>query len=146
MTSVRRLERRDEAKNIDYDAEFSSRSSSLVIGREEEEMDRIFKSLGVSGPEDLSISFDSWEACKSRAFELDKHKVRSEACHGGVTVDLMDPDTTELKKTDSIDASTSVRKSWARMARGSSLSSKTDLVDRIKQVRSHISFHCFAIP
>ncbi|EFH46244.1 predicted protein [Arabidopsis lyrata subsp. lyrata] len=130
MTSVRRLERRDEAKNIDYDAEFSSRSCSLVIGREEGEMDRIFKSLGVSGPEDLSISFDSWEACKTRDFELDKHKVRSEACHGGVTVDLMDPDTTELKKTDSIDASTSVRKSWAR---GSSLSSKTDLVDRIKQ-------------
>ena len=136
MTPVRRLDRKDAAKNINYDADAGSffRSSSLEledfsvsssplksrdrkIGGGEGEMDLTFKSLGFSGPEDLHISFDAWEAWSTR--ELDKHKVLREAGPGGVNI--TDPDITEL------------------MMRSDSSLNKTDLIDRIKQVRSHIS-------
>lgn len=82
-TPVRRLERRDAAKHITYDAassssssaedisvstsslmtrslEFPDRTSFRIIGGGDGEMDRIYRSLGVSGPEDLAISSDAW--------------------------------------------------------------------------------------
>nr|BAA09057.1 mitogen-activated protein kinase [Arabidopsis thaliana] len=104
ITPVRRLERRDAARNINYAAASCSSSSaedlsvstsslmtrslefpeptSFRIGGGVGEMDRIYRSLGVSGPDDLAISFDAWEACKKRSssdvvnrfksFDLDK--------------------------------------------------------------------------
>ncbi|CAA7057736.1 unnamed protein product [Microthlaspi erraticum] len=91
---VRRLERRDAAKDINYDAassssssagdlsvstsslmtrslEFPDRTSFRIIGGGDGEMDRIYRSLGVSGPDDLAISFDAWEACKKKRSSSD---------------------------------------------------------------------------
>ncbi|CAH8272645.1 unnamed protein product [Arabidopsis lyrata] len=123
ITPVRRLERRDAARNINYDAASSSSSSAedlsvstsslmtrslefpeptsfRIGGGGEGEMDRIYRSLGVSGPDDLAISFDAWEACKKRSssdvvnrfksFDIDNHKVQerdlNEAGPSGVVV------------------------------------------------------------
>ena len=105
-TPTRRLERRDALKHINYDAaststwsaedisastsslvtrslEFPDRTSFRIFGGGDVEMDQIYKSLGLSGPDDLAISFDAWEACKKRSssdvinrfksFELDLH-------------------------------------------------------------------------
>ncbi|KAF2570040.1 hypothetical protein F2Q70_00002982 [Brassica cretica] len=105
-TPTRRLERRDALKHINYDAaststwsaedisastsslvtrslEFPDRTSFRIFGGGDAEMDQIYKSLGLSGPDDLAISFDAWEACKKRSssdvinrfksFELDLH-------------------------------------------------------------------------
>ncbi|KAG7552414.1 Protein kinase domain [Arabidopsis thaliana x Arabidopsis arenosa] len=120
---VRRLERRDAARNINYDAascssssaedlsvstsslmtrslEFPEPTSFRIGGGGEGEMDRIYRSLGVSGPDDLAISFDAWEACKKRSssdvvnrfksFDIDNHKVQerdlNEAGPSGVVV------------------------------------------------------------
>ncbi|EOA20200.1 hypothetical protein CARUB_v10000495mg [Capsella rubella] len=122
-TPVRRLERRDATRHINYDAgscssssaedlsvstsslmtrslEFPDRTSFRIGGGGEGEMDRIYRSLGVSGPDDLAISFDAWEACKKRSssdvvnrfksFELDSHKFQaqdwSDAGRSGVDV------------------------------------------------------------
>ncbi|OMO72854.1 hypothetical protein CCACVL1_17562 [Corchorus capsularis] len=82
-----RLERRNAAKHIDYDAESfssslddSSSSSSLItrsldlsdktsfrIQGNEGEFDRICRSLGLTGPEDFSIPAAAWEARKIRS-------------------------------------------------------------------------------
>ncbi|KAF5739688.1 mitogen-activated protein kinase kinase kinase 1 [Tripterygium wilfordii] len=82
-----KLERRNAVKNIKYDAaslssslDDSSYSSSLQtrslelyegksfrVEGEEGEIDRIFRSLGLSGPEDLGISTAAWEASKIRS-------------------------------------------------------------------------------
>ncbi|KAG5384406.1 hypothetical protein IGI04_035876 [Brassica rapa subsp. trilocularis] len=99
-TPTRRLERRDALKHINYDAastsaedisaslvtrslELPDRTSFRIFGGGDVEMDQIYKSLGLSGPDDLAISFDAWEACKKRSssdvinrfksFELDLH-------------------------------------------------------------------------
>ncbi|EOA22642.1 hypothetical protein CARUB_v10003312mg [Capsella rubella] len=97
----RRLQRRDAAKNIDYVAaedvsgssslftsrssEFPDRTSYRIGGGGEGEMDRIFRDLDVSGPDDLGISVDAWEGHKKRSssdvingfksLDLDSHKV-----------------------------------------------------------------------
>ncbi|XP_019084014.1 PREDICTED: mitogen-activated protein kinase kinase kinase 1-like [Camelina sativa] len=142
-TPVRRLERRDAARHINYDAASCSSSSaedlsvstsslmtrslefpdrtSFRIGGGEGEMDRIYQSLGVSGPDDLAISFDAWEACKKRSssdvlnrfksFELDSHKIQpqdwSEAGpSGGVVVastNSTNRDITKLTRSESRD-------------------------------------------
>ncbi|XVF36836.1 hypothetical protein REPUB_Repub19eG0092700 [Reevesia pubescens] len=82
-----RLERRNAAKHIDYDAALfssslddSSSSSSLItrslelsdktsfrIQGTDGEFDRICRSLGFSGPEDFSIPAAAWEARKIRS-------------------------------------------------------------------------------
>ncbi|XVE55407.1 hypothetical protein DITRI_Ditri03aG0156200 [Diplodiscus trichospermus] len=82
-----RLERRNAAKHIDYDAALyssslddSSSSSSLVtrsldlfdktsfrVEGTDGEFDRICRSLGLSGPEDFSIPAADWEARKIRS-------------------------------------------------------------------------------
>ncbi|XWS21579.1 hypothetical protein CRYUN_Cryun30bG0066400 [Craigia yunnanensis] len=82
-----RLERRNAAKHIDYDAESfssslddSSSSSSLItrsldlsdktsfrIQGTDGEFDRICRSLGLTGPEDFSIPAAAWEARKIRS-------------------------------------------------------------------------------
>ncbi|CAN6808677.1 hypothetical protein Bca4012_003020 [Brassica carinata] len=86
----RKLERIGALKNVKYDAASSSSSSaddlsvstsslmtrSLEVDRTsfrigggggDGELDRIFKSIGVSGPDDLAISFDAWEASMMRS-------------------------------------------------------------------------------
>ncbi|XVE60391.1 hypothetical protein DITRI_Ditri05aG0125000 [Diplodiscus trichospermus] len=82
-----RLERRNAAKHIDYDArsfssslDDSSSSSSLItrsldlsdktsfrIQGTEGEFDRICRTLGLSGPEDFSIPTAAWESRKIRS-------------------------------------------------------------------------------
>ncbi|XWS15077.1 hypothetical protein CRYUN_Cryun35bG0063300 [Craigia yunnanensis] len=82
-----RFERRNAAKHIDYDAasfssslDDSSSSSSLImrsldlsdetsyrIHGTDGESDRIFRSLGLSGPEDFSIPAAAWDARKIRS-------------------------------------------------------------------------------
>ncbi|CAN1269045.1 Mitogen-activated protein kinase kinase kinase 1 [Linum perenne] len=84
-----KLERRNAAKHIDYDAtSFSSHSeedpsSSLVtrslnlhdrtsfrIQGTEGEFELIFRSLGLNGPEDFAIPADDWEAMNRSASDL----------------------------------------------------------------------------
>ncbi|CAN8246873.1 unnamed protein product [Cochlearia groenlandica] len=79
---VRKLDRRDAAKNIIYDLASSPTSSSSSITRSLEipdrnsfrihgvgdtEMDGICRSIGVTCPDDFGISFDAWEASKKRS-------------------------------------------------------------------------------
>ncbi|KAJ0267349.1 Mitogen-activated protein kinase kinase kinase 9 [Hirschfeldia incana] len=133
--SRRRLDRRDALKHINYDAasnstwsaeedltastsslvtrslEFPDRTSFRIFGGGDGEMDLIYKSLGLSGPDDLAISFDAWEACKKRSssdvinrfksFELDLHSfpVQEEA-PGGDAVSSSDPGN-ELTRSES---------------------------------------------
>ncbi|KAJ4905965.1 Mitogen-activated protein kinase kinase kinase 1 [Raphanus sativus] len=89
-TPLRKLERIGALKNVKYDAASSSSSSSAddlsvstsslmtrslevdrtsfrIFGGGDGELDRIYKSLGVSGPDDLAISFDAWEASMMRS-------------------------------------------------------------------------------
>ncbi|KAJ0233250.1 Mitogen-activated protein kinase kinase kinase 9 [Hirschfeldia incana] len=89
-TPHRKLERIGALKNVKYDAASSSSSSSAddlsvstsslmtrslevdrtsfrIGGSGDGELDRIYKSLGVSGPDDLAISFDAWEASMLRS-------------------------------------------------------------------------------
>ncbi|KAJ6405253.1 hypothetical protein OIU84_013261 [Salix udensis] len=101
-----RLERRNALKHIEYDATSSSSSlddpSSSLLTRSldlpdrtsfriegtEGEFDRIFRSLGLSGPEDFAIPEAAWEAMKvrsssdilprSRLFESDSPKAAEE--------------------------------------------------------------------
>ncbi|KAG2306879.1 hypothetical protein Bca4012_084159 [Brassica carinata] len=40
---------------------------SCIFGGVDGEIDRICKSIGVSGPNDFGISFDAWEASKMRS-------------------------------------------------------------------------------
>ncbi|KAH0933379.1 hypothetical protein HID58_010496 [Brassica napus] len=85
----RKLERIGALKNVNYDAASSSSSSAddlsvstsslmtrslevdrtsfRIFGGGDGELDRIFKSIGVSGPDDLAISFDAWEASMMRS-------------------------------------------------------------------------------
>ncbi|XP_010434403.1 PREDICTED: probable WRKY transcription factor 19 isoform X2 [Camelina sativa] len=73
-------------------------------------MDRIYQSLGVSGPDDLAISLDAWEACKKRSlsdvsslklFGPDKDKVLSKSKAGrGVAGPVMMRYQSSLNKTD----------------------------------------------
>ncbi|ESQ38748.1 hypothetical protein EUTSA_v10028523mg [Eutrema salsugineum] len=136
-TPMRRLERRDAAKYINYDAASSSSSSAedlsvsttslmtrslelpdfRVFGGSDGEMDRIYRSLGLSGPEDLAISSAAWEeACKKRSssdvvnrfkfLELDSHKFQvhdsSEAGPSDAVSDnSADRDDTELTRSES---------------------------------------------
>ncbi|KAL9396201.1 hypothetical protein Peur_010454 [Populus x canadensis] len=102
-----RLERRNALRHVEYDATSSSSSlddlsSSLLsqsldlpdrtsfrIEGTEGEFDRIFRSLGLSGPEDFSIPEAAWEAMKvrsasdilprSRLFGSDSPKAAEEA-------------------------------------------------------------------
>ncbi|KAL1214693.1 Mitogen-activated protein kinase kinase kinase 1 [Cardamine amara subsp. amara] len=131
-TPVRRLERRHAARNINYDAASSSTSSSIEdlsvsttslmtrslefpdptsfrIGGGDGEMDRIYRSIGVSGPEDLAISSDAWEASKKRSasdiidrvksFDLDDHKVMDlDLCEAGPSGAVVDDDDTDLTR------------------------------------------------
>ncbi|GAV92132.1 hypothetical protein CFOL_v3_35513, partial [Cephalotus follicularis] len=82
-----KLDRRNAAKHIDYDASssssslYDSSSSSSLVTRSldlsdrtsfriegvEGEFDRICRSLGLSGPEDFSIPTAAWEARKIRS-------------------------------------------------------------------------------
>ncbi|XP_062099190.1 mitogen-activated protein kinase kinase kinase 1-like [Humulus lupulus] len=83
-----RLERRNAAKHIDYNATSSSSSSSIEsspspslhtrsldlsdkmsfrVEGTDGEFDRICRSLGLSGPEDFAISLAAWEARKIRS-------------------------------------------------------------------------------
>ncbi|GLU00998.1 hypothetical protein SLE2022_183270 [Rubroshorea leprosula] len=82
-----KLERRNAVKHIDYDAasfsssfDESSSSSSMVtrsldlpdntsfrVEGTEGDFDRIFRSIGVSGPEDFEIPAAAWEARKNRS-------------------------------------------------------------------------------
>ncbi|KAB5568642.1 hypothetical protein DKX38_002435 [Salix brachista] len=101
-----RLERRNALKHIEYDATSSSSSlddpspslitrsldlpdrTSFRIEGTEGEFDRIFRSLGLSGPEDFAIPEAAWEAMKvrsssdilprSRLFESDSPKAAEE--------------------------------------------------------------------
>ncbi|KAF8106028.1 hypothetical protein N665_0148s0016 [Sinapis alba] len=91
-TPLRKLERIGPLKNINYDVASSSSSSSSsaddlsvstsslmtrslevdrtsfrIFGEGDGEIDRICKSIGVSGPDDFAISFDAWEASKMRS-------------------------------------------------------------------------------
>ncbi|CAN8308002.1 unnamed protein product [Cochlearia groenlandica] len=133
-TPIRKLDRRDAAKHINYDAASSSYSSSAddlslstsssssplmtrsldfvdrnsfrIFGGGDGEMDRIFKSIGVSGPDDLAISSDTWEAYKKRSssdvinrfnsFELDSHKFRVEDRSEEGPSELMSSEVSEI--------------------------------------------------
>ncbi|CAE6127680.1 unnamed protein product [Arabidopsis arenosa] len=110
---VRRLDRRDALRNINYDAgedsssllmtrslDFPNRTSFRVGGIDEGEIDRIYRYFDVSGPEDFAISSDAWEAGKERSssdvvnrlksLDIDCHEVQSqglsEAGPSGVVV------------------------------------------------------------
>ncbi|CAH8346090.1 unnamed protein product [Eruca vesicaria subsp. sativa] len=48
--------------------ELPDRTSSRIFGGGDGELDGICRSLGVSGPDDLAISFDAWEASKINSF------------------------------------------------------------------------------
>lgn len=129
---VRRLERRDAAKYINYDAASSSSSSAedlsvstyslmtrslelpdfRIVGGGEGEMDRIYRSLGVSGPEDLAISSAAWEACKKQrsssditnrfnSLKLDSHRDLSEVVPSGALAPKSpDRDYAELTRSE----------------------------------------------
>ncbi|CAH2072592.1 unnamed protein product [Thlaspi arvense] len=136
---VRKLERRDAVKHINYDVassssssaedvsvstsslmtrslEFPDRTSFRIVGGADGEMDRIYRDLGIHGPEDLAISFDAWEACKMRSasdvvnrypsFDLGhqkfQHQGLSEAGPSGAAADSSDRDITELARPESI--------------------------------------------
>ncbi|KAG7615302.1 putative mitogen-activated protein kinase kinase kinase 9 STE-STE11 family [Arabidopsis thaliana] len=75
---ARRLDRSDAVRrNIDYDAgedsssllitrslDFPNRTSFRVDGVDDGEIDRIYRYIGVSGPEDFAISSDAWKVRK----------------------------------------------------------------------------------
>ncbi|KAL7235853.1 hypothetical protein ACSBR1_019189 [Camellia fascicularis] len=74
----RRLDRRNAAKNFDYDASpstsssFEDRSShadgaSFRIEGIDGEVDRVYRYLGLSGPDDFAIPAADWEARKARS-------------------------------------------------------------------------------
>lgn len=88
MRRARRLERRNAAKHFEYDAastsssldDSSSTSSSLItrsldlsdrtsfrVDGVEGELERIYRSLGLSGPEDFAISEAAWQDRKIRS-------------------------------------------------------------------------------
>ncbi|XP_038986021.1 mitogen-activated protein kinase kinase kinase 1-like isoform X2 [Phoenix dactylifera] len=81
---TRRLERRNAVKNIDYDASdespvirttrsldflsslFSKQTSFRIGGSIEGEVDLLYRSLGLTGPDDFAIPVTAWEARKAR--------------------------------------------------------------------------------
>ncbi|CAL9232034.1 unnamed protein product [Arabidopsis halleri] len=99
---VRRLDRRDALRNIDYDAaedsssllmtrslDFPNRTSFRVGGIDEREMDRIYRYFDVSGPEDFAISSDAWKKAgkersssdvvnRLKSLDIDFHEVHSQ--------------------------------------------------------------------
>uniref|UniRef100_A0A1J3JZK2 mitogen-activated protein kinase kinase kinase n=1 Tax=Noccaea caerulescens TaxID=107243 RepID=A0A1J3JZK2_NOCCA len=136
-TPVRRLERRDAAKHINYDAasssgssaedlsvstsslmtrslEFPDRTSFRIIGGGDGEMDRIYRSLGVSGPDDLAISSDAWGLWSSKKrsssdvvnrfkyLELDNPKFQvQDLSEAGTSVDVVASNSANRDSTES---------------------------------------------
>jgi len=101
---ARRLDRSDAVRrNIDYDAgedsssllitrslDFPNRTSFRVDGVDDGEIDRIYRYIGVSGPEDFAISSDAWKVRKEhersssdvvnklKSLDLDSHEVHAQ--------------------------------------------------------------------
>ncbi|CAF2148601.1 unnamed protein product [Brassica napus] len=69
-------------------------SFRLLAGGGDGELDRIYKSLGVSGPDDLAISFDAWEACKTRSSSGIVNRFQPQADVLSSGVDSLDRDDT----------------------------------------------------
>ncbi|XP_048590798.1 disease resistance protein RPP2A-like isoform X2 [Brassica napus] len=103
--SRRRLERCSSSFAEDLSASTSSfatcsmelpdrTSFRLLAGGGDGELDRIYKSLGVSGPDDLAISFDAWEACKTRSSSGIVNRFQPQADVLSSGVDSLDRDDT----------------------------------------------------
>lgn len=99
--SRRRLERCSSSFAEDLSVSTSSfatlpdrTSFRLLAAGGDGELDRIYKSLGVSGPDDLAISFDAWEASKMRSSSGIVNRFQPQADVLSSGVDSLDRDNT----------------------------------------------------